>query len=160
MQVVSCNAPTGHLDPAPLTCLPLPAVGEGRVSAFWHGDDEYYVRVDGTTERAAMAGADVADAAVAVAAAADADGVSVRWFQIVWTALPCPNDDAARAGAARQWLDIIPMGGGRVAFPVGSTGRTVYRVWRSRGARPSVERAGGRTRILGVRAGRSLRRPA
>jgi hypothetical protein len=141
MQVVSCNEPSGQLEPAPLTCLPLLLeASEGRVSAFWSGDDDYFVRLDGEAEGKPGA---------------------PRWFQIDRTMpLPSPHDAESRLGAARQWLDVIPMGGGRVAFPVGSTGRTVYRVWRSKGGRASLERPAGRTRILGVRAGRSLRRPA
>ena len=139
MQVVPCAAPTGHLEPAPLTCLPLDVEGgRERASAFWSGDEDYFVRVSSSP----------------------AGEVGSQWFRIDPVAQPSPDsDEGARAGAARQWLDVIPMGGGRVLFPIGSTGRTVYRVWRSRG-RASLERSAGRTRILGVRAGRSLRRPA
>ena len=141
MQVVPCPAPLGALEPAPLTCLPL-AVSMGTASAYW-SDDEYYVLVDGC---------DQADAGV------------VGWFRFE---VEAANDagrsqaDVARAAAeARGMLDVIPMGGGRVAFPVGSTGRTVYRVWRSKGRNGDAARNACRTRILGVRAGRSLRRPA
>lgn len=140
MQVVPCHAPSGLLEPAPLTCLPLNVdQAEARASAFWSGDEGYFVRIDG----------------------ASGSDEEARWFQIERAgALPSRDEAESRAGAARQWLDVIPMGGGRVAFPVGSTGRTVYRVWRSKGGRASLERPAARTRILGVRAGRSLRRPA
>lgn len=56
--------------------------------------------------------------------------------------------------------DIIPLGGHTVTFPVGSTGRRVYRVWRGAKGRSAKGTAGGRTKILGVRAARSRRLPA
>lgn len=143
MKVIACAAPIGTLEPAPMTSLPLGIVdGSARASAFWSDDDGYFVRV-GTSE-------------------APSDGA--RWFRIADAvsepSASAPIEDAARASAARQWIDVTPMGGGRIAFPVGSTGRTIYRVWRSKGGRANDERGTGRTRILGVRAGRSLRRPA
>jgi hypothetical protein len=52
--------------------------------------------------------------------------------------------------------DILPLGVGRIAFPVGSSGRRVYRVWRASSDTPRS----ARTRIRGVLAGRSRRRPA
>ena len=146
MQVVACDAPVGPIEPAPLTSLLFgDAEGTAKLSAFWSSDDRYYVRSD---ERA-LAGAEAG---------------GPRWFRIEDDAsLPVAQDTEALASdalIARQFLDVIPMGGSRVAFPVGSTGRTVYRVWRSRGGSSAQDRGTGRTRILGVRAGRSLRRPA
>jgi hypothetical protein len=141
MQVVPCPAPLGALEPAPLTCLPS-AHSLGTVSAYWSGD-EYYVLVDGC---------DQADPAV---------GGWYRFEVEAGTDACLSQDEVERAAAeARGMLDVIPMGGGRVAFPVGSTGRTVYRVWRTKGRNGDAARNAFRTRILGVRAGRSLRRPA
>jgi hypothetical protein len=144
MQVVSCPAPLGALEPAPLTCLPLDfSLGAATATAYWSGDDEYYVLVDGC---------DQADSAV------------TGWYRVDHVMPPVEPLSAAEAermaAEARQMLDVIPMGCGQVTFPVGSTGRTVYRVWRSRARSGTVERSFVRTRILGVRAGRSLRRPA
>ena len=140
MQVVPCPAPLGALEPAPLTCLPL-TLSMGTASAYW-SDDEYYVLVDGCDQ---------------------VDGAVGGWFRFDVEASTDVGLSAAElerlASEARVMLDVIPMGGGRVAFPVGSTGRTVYRVWRTKG-RNRADRNACRTRILGVRAGRSLRRPA
>lgn len=155
MQVVPCAAPTGPIEPAPLTSLLLGGeLADASLTAFWSTDDRYYVRAG---ERASGATQGLAEC---------------RWFTIAdesfmlaaaEPAAMSESTDAERLMAARQFLDVIPMGGGRIAFPVGSTGRTIYRVWRSkagtRGA-GAPERGTGRTRILGVRAGRSLRRPA
>lgn len=155
MQVVPCAAPTGPIEPAPLTSLLLGGeLADASLTAFWSSDDRYYVRagerISGTPQSLA----------------------ECRWFTIADESfMSAASDsaanneatDAARMAAARQFLDVIPMGGGRIAFPVGSTGRTIYRVWRSKaGTRGegTRERGAGRTRILGVRAGRSLRRPA
>ena len=88
--------------------------------------------------------------------AEEADGTV--WYRIERTVVAMASDEESRAAIGRMMTDIIPMGGSRVAFPIGSTGRTVYRVWRSRGA--EGRSGASRTRILGVRAGRSLRRPA
>lgn len=142
MQVVACAAPTGLLEPAPLTSLPL-ELGESaaRLSAFWSGDDAYFVRCV----------ADQGDEAESITwYRADCDLPAVSASQAI--------TDAERARLGRLMMDVIPMGGGRVAFPVGSTGRVIYRVWRSKAG--GASRSSGRTRILGVRAGRSLRQPA
>jgi hypothetical protein len=127
MHVVACAAPIGTLEPAPLTSLPIHTTVNDAVSAFWDGD-EYVVLVERGTG-------------------------DLRWFRIDPR---LSGDEADRAPTAVPDLaGVLPIGIGRVAFPVGSTGRTVFRVWRSRaGERP------GRTRILGVRAGRSRRLPA
>ena len=141
MQVVPCPAPLGALEPAPLTCLPLAHLS-GAVSAYWSGD-EYYVLVDGC---------DQADSAV------------LGWyrFDVEESARTAGSQAEVErvAAEARGMLDVIPMGGGRVAFPVGSTGRIVYRVWRTKARNGDAAGNARRTRILGVRAGRSLRRPA
>ena len=130
MIVVACPAPSGQLDPAPLTSLSLAGELEGDVRAFWAGDDYLVVR----------------------------DGA---WFRIDPEPSISPVSDAARQEAAEQALAMIPLGPGRVAFPVGSAGRTVYRVWRAgRSSGDVASPRPARIRILGVRAGRSLRRPA
>lgn len=150
MQVVACDAPLGPIEPAPLTSLHCDGADEfANLSAFWSSDDRYYLRSDAPSQ---------------------SPGVTSQWFRIAdaatETADSAPECDvtaeelASREAIARQFLDVIPMGGGRIAFPVGSTGRTVYRVWRAKGGSAAPERGTGRTRILGVRAGRSLRRPA
>jgi hypothetical protein len=134
MHVVACDAPIGPMEPAPITCLDIHTdVAGDRLSAFWTADDRYVLRADGES--------------------------GVRWFAIDDAAAthvvePQPSEEERRAIGAMM-CEIIPLGGGRVAFPVGSTGRRVYRVWNSpKGA------AAGRIRILGVRAGRSRRLPA
>lgn len=144
MQVVACDAPIGPIEPAPLTSLLLEqAENEATLSAFWSSDDRYYVRSE--------SGSGALTPATTWYCIDDADGLPGS---------AVTAQDPALAAIARQFLDVIPMGGGRVAFPVGSTGRTVYRVWRSKGGQAGQDRTAGRTRILGVRAGRSLRRPA
>lgn len=131
MNVVACAAPHGSIEPAPMTSLPVLADDTSvTLDAFWSGDDRYYVRAMGT------------------------DGT--QWYQVEWDQQAAPSNEAARAAIGAMMSDIIPMGGGRVAFPVGTTGRTVFRVWRSRSA---TERP-ARTRILAVRAARSRRLPA
>ncbi|BAH38400.1 hypothetical protein GAU_1358 [Gemmatimonas aurantiaca T-27] len=105
-----------------------------RLSAFWTAEDEYVVRAESEA--------------------------GVQWFRIEAESMANAGDQLA-AEEARRVLgallaDIIPMGGSRVAFPVGSTGRRTYRVWRSNGRADGA----GRTRILGVRAARSRRLPA
>ncbi|MDQ8173463.1 MAG: hypothetical protein P3B76_12335 [Gemmatimonadota bacterium] len=107
------------------------------MSAFWASDDAYLVRVDGP------------------------DGAA--WFRIeAESAVEPVSADVARAAEATRvaigtlMADVLPLGAGRVAFPVGSSGRRVFRVWR---AGEGASR-GGKTKILGVRAGRSRRQPA
>jgi hypothetical protein len=128
MHVVACAAPVGMLEPAPLTSLPLAStLGNTELTAFWGADDAYYV----------LAGA-------------ESDG---RWYRMESGETAVVENLAERVAIASLMADIIPLGGGRVAFPFGSSGRRAYRVWRS-GAN------GGKTRILEVRAARSRRRPA
>ncbi len=132
MNVIACAAPVGAIEPAPLTSLPIAAFAESaaELAGFWAADDTYYVR--------AKAGS----------------GMS-RWFRIESGAQQDLATDALLAsGVAGVVSDRGPRRGG-VAFPLGTTGRTVFRVWRVRGA----ERV-GRTRILAVRAARSRRLPA
>lgn len=101
-----------------------------RMTAFWSSDDQYLVCVEGTAGK--------------------------TWYRIEAEAAEPADDDATRAAIGAMMADILPLGAGRIAFPVGSSGRRVYRVWRaSKGAAK-----GGRTRILGVLAGRSRRLPA
>jgi hypothetical protein len=130
MHVVAIDAPVGQMEPAPITSLPIHTDMRGdQLSAFWTAEDLYVVRAEGT------------------------DGV--QWFRIDAEPLAQGTaSDAERLALGALLADIIPLGGGRVAFPVGSTGRRVYRVWR--GAKGTT----GKIRILGVRAARSRRLPA
>jgi hypothetical protein len=132
MHVVACDAPVGLMEPAPITSLDIhtDTVGD-QLRAFWTADDSYVLRAEGVE--------------------------GVRWYRIEGAALATEPAGAVEERRALGALlaDIIPLGGGKVAFPVGSTGRRVYRVWRAtKGA------VSGRTRILGVRAARSRRLPA
>ncbi|HMS01858.1 MAG TPA: hypothetical protein PKE51_02740 [Gemmatimonadaceae bacterium] len=137
MRVIACPAPLGAIEPAPLTSLPLPELQQEALdlAAFWAADDRYYVRAD-----------------VAAGAA--------RWFRIESGASEDLARDAARFGAAGRDDDAVighvgPRNGA-ATFPIGSSGRFVFRVWRgTRGAEQP-----GRTRILAVRAARSRRLPA
>jgi hypothetical protein len=132
MNVVACAAPQGSIDPAPMTSLPgLTEELSATLAAFWSADDRYYVRAEGSE--------------------------GTTWYRFEGEEVAPPSTDLAdRSAIASMMADIIPMGGGRIAFPVGSTGRTVFRVWRSRSAneRPA------RTKILAVRVARSRRLPA
>ena len=133
MLVVPCQPPRGQIEPAPMTLLASLEDGGKGYSAFWSGDD-YLVKRDG------------------------------EWFRIEPEVALEAVDEEARIRMGELAMSIIPLGPGRVAFPVGSGGRTVYRVWRERrradGAEAADSSRGRRIRILGVRAGRSLRRPA
>jgi hypothetical protein len=130
MQFVAIDAPTGQMEPAPITSLPVHMdSADDQVCAFWTAEDSYVIRAEG--------------------------GSGTRWFRIDAEAQPEPtSSEAERLALGALMADIIPLGGGRVAFPIGSTGRRVYRVWR--GAKGTA----GKTRILGVRAARSRRLPA
>lgn len=134
MHVVTIDAPVGPMELAPITSLPIHMDSAAdRLSAFWTDDDHYVVRSEG------------------------ANGVC--WYRIDIGEAADAEASADASLEARQALgallaDIIPLGGGRVAFPLGSTGRRVYRVWRATAG------GSGRTRILGVRAARSRRLPA
>lgn len=135
MHVVACNAPLGTIDPAPLTSLPIHmGVDRDRMTAFWTSDDQYLVCVDGAAGNA--------------------------WYRIEAEVSAPATDEATRIAIGSMMADILPLGAGRIAFPVGSSGRRVYRVWRaSRGAAKGSAKS-GRTRILGVLTGRSRRLPA
>ena len=139
MHVVSCNAPIGAIDPAPLTSLPFCMGMDGeRMTAFWNSDDQYVVCVEGVDGKA--------------------------WYRIEAEDAAPVSDQATRVAIGAMMADILPLGAGRIAFPVGSSGRRVYRVWRttntaSKSASTGAMK-GGRTRILGVLAGRSRRLPA
>jgi hypothetical protein len=130
MNVVRCEAPIGSLEPAPLTSLPM-AFGDvdSCISAFWAADDSYLVRV-GEAEAA-------------------------TWWCFEAPTADVATDESERRAMGAMLSGITAIGGGRIPFPVGSTGRTVFRVWRANGADRT-----GRTRILGVRAARSRRLPA
>lgn len=131
MQLVACAAPLGSIEPAPLTDLPIHIAEAGvQLGAFWTGDDDYVVCAQGES--------------------------GTSWYRVDAGITAEPVDEDARRAIGALMADIIPMGGGRVLFPVGSTGRTVFRVWRA----SNGGAASKRTRILGVRAGRSRRLPA
>ena len=134
MLVVACAAPSCALDPAPVTSLPLSSiVGNSEIAAFWGGDDAYYV----------------------FASAQNSAADSGQWYRIEASVGTIEGTLEERAALGELMANITPMGGGRVAFPVGSSGRRVYRVWRT-----GASSNGGKTRILEVRAARSRRRPA
>lgn len=99
--------------------------------AFWVGDHAYHVRAE------------------------NGDGTQ-QWY--VFEAEPS-NDvslsDEERLRLGALMASVLPMSNGHVAFPRGSSGRVVYRVWHSRG-----DAAASRTTIRGVRAARSRRLPA
>ncbi|MBY0489503.1 MAG: hypothetical protein K2R93_06650 [Gemmatimonadaceae bacterium] len=134
MHVVAVDAPIGQMEPAPITSLSLHMDWQhDHLSAFFADDDSYYVRAEGAA--------------------------GVRWFRVdaeptMSASTESVMTDAERLALGALLADIIPLGGHRVAFPVGSTGRRVYRVWRG------AKGAAGKTRILGVRAARSRRLPA
>jgi hypothetical protein len=109
----------------------MTADGE-QVAAFWTSDDRYVLRAEGDQ--------------------------GVHWYGFDAAIVPSVNDEQReeRRLLGALLADIIPLGGGRVAFPIGSSGRRVYRVWRAAKGGPGA----GRTRILGVRAARSRRLPA
>ncbi len=136
MRAIACQAPTGAIEPAPLTSFTLAdqVVADAELSAFWAADDRYYLRADGV------------------------DGAS-HWYRLEsGLAGGADSDLATVASALRADAHVVghlgPRDGG-VSFPFGSTGRTVFRVWRAKGAEKR-----GRTRILAVRAARSRRLPA
>lgn len=134
MFVVACAAPTCTLEPAPITSLSLsPFVGNAEVAAFWGLDDGYYLRATSQLE----------------------DGGPERWYQIEGDKNDFQSSLEERVAMGELMASITPIGGGRVAFPTGSSGRRVYRVWRTGSAAQ-----GAKTRILEVRAARSRRRPA
>ena len=132
MNVIACAAPAGAVEPAPLTSLPVSVFADSKVelAGFWAADDTYYVR------------------------AQDKRGAD-RWFRIESGAEADLATDALRAAGIAGIVAHQGDRNGGVAFPLGSTGRTVFRVWRARG----TERV-GKTRILAVRAARSRRLPA
>ncbi|MEP6834447.1 MAG: hypothetical protein ABJB74_13710 [Gemmatimonas sp.] len=133
MQIIPCPAPTDTLEPAPLTDLSIHMMGTDgmELSAFWSGDDAYLLR-------------------------AMVPGQADLWFQVAAEARPEDElSEADRIKLGEQMASVLPLSAGRVAFPVGSGGRTIYRIWRTRGADNQ-----GRTKIRAVRAGRSHRLPA
>jgi len=142
MHVTPVAAPNGHMDPAPVTSLPIHnGEASAQVRAFWTADDQYVLCIEDSNGTAAwyrIASEDAVGADSAASATAS---------------------EAERLAMGALLADIIPLGGHTVTFPVGSTGRRVYRVWR--GAKGgSKGAASGRTKILGVRAARSRRLPA
>ncbi len=146
MKIVSCVAPLGPLEPAPLSSLFIDmgadrSAAESSSRAFWGADDEYYVQVSGKQGGGA--------------------GVET-WYSIdseTTLAESSDLDEAEIEELGRQLSGVIPLRAGRIAFPVGLGGKSIYRMWRTKtsvgnGAQNS------RIRIQAVRAGRSLRRLA
>ncbi len=131
MLVIACPAPVGAIEPAPLTSLPFVEedARDAELTAFWSADDRYYVRA----ERA---------------------GGESHWYRIESGAADLATD-ASRINERSPIVGHVGPRTGGVAFPAGSTGRIVFRVWRAKGAEKL-----GRTRILAVRAARSRRLPA
>jgi hypothetical protein len=131
MQILPCDAPTEPTEPAPLTDLPFHMAEDVvSVTAFWGGEEAYYVRAE------------------------DVSGAE-QWYRVVAeTVLEHVPSAQELEEIGRLMSKVLPLGPGRVAFPTGSSGRVVYRIWRTRGA------AAARTRIRGVRAARSHRLPA
>ena len=132
MQILPCPAPTDSLEPAPLTDLSIHmGMDAADLSAFWSGDDAYLVRAS-------------------IAGQADA------WYQVAGEAITTDElSEADRMSLGQQMASVLPLSTGHVQFPIGSAGRTVYRIWRTRSADNQ-----GRTKIRAVRAGRSRRLPA
>lgn len=133
MLIQACAAPLDAVEPAPLTEI-AHQIGQGSfaLTAYWCGETDYYVR-------------------------ADARDGAPQWFRIVAELEQVGTEsveELARIGTLMA--SVLPMSAGRVAFPTGSSGRVVYRIWRTRG----TSGANVRTRILGVRAARSRRLPA
>ena len=129
MLFVQCAAPSGAVQAAPLTSMPLGLrEGHGTATAFWLEDDSYRVRVEGVD--------------------------ATSWYRIDADLRDDePADQAARLALSNFLANVTSIGRGHVAFPVGSSGRRVYRVWRG-------NRDLARTRILAVRVAQSRRRPA
>ena len=129
MQIRRCTAPSDTLEPAPLTSLPLEIMNGAAPQAYWSGDDGYYLRTDSPSGE--------------------------QWYRADVCTSPAHSTSAeALESLVRTMSTVLPFSAGRVAFPIGTAGRTVFRVWRSNAS------AKGRTKILGVRAARSRRQPA
>ena len=134
MIVVACPAPDCSLEPAPITSLPVASiVGITTLAAFWGSDDAYYL----------------------MSTPSDTAGSWSQWYRIESGEQTVEGNHEERLALGKLMADITPIGGGRVAFPVGSSGRRVYRVWRT-----GASGRAGKTRILEVRAARSRRLPA
>lgn len=143
MHFVACTAPSGAVEPAPLSSLPFPAaVAFGAtVRAFWAADDRYYLcetlrgmrdkwyRIDG--ERVRSEGA---------------EGPQVRVLPF-----PAPAERTAGAPAGRIVYRVVRGMLRPVAAGVTSGDGTF-------GTSGGFRR--GRTRILAVRAAASRRRPS
>jgi hypothetical protein len=135
MRLAPCPAPIGQTDPAPLSLLAagadLGASAGGVWSACWGQDDRYYLcQSDEAGER--------------------------LWYRVEVERSASATTQAERERIGRDFADVIPLCAGRVAFPVGSSGRRVYRVWR----RTHGTAGAGATTVLAARAGRSRRLPA
>lgn len=134
MQFLPCARPTDSLEIAPLTDMSVHMDETAdSLHAFWSGDDAYYV------------------------CAVDQAGAEA-WYRIQAEATSEAVATATEAAElSAQLASILPLATGCATFPVGSSGRTVYRVWRTRSADNQGQ---SRTKIRAVRAARSRRLPA
>lgn len=132
MQILPCAAPIDSLESAPLTDMSLHiSVSAAQLSAFWGANDRYYLR------------------------ALDETGAE-QWFEGALNETTASDMSATEAAElTRQLALVLPLATGKPAFAVGSSGRTVYRVWRTQTADNR-----SRTRIRAVRAGQSRRQQA
>lgn len=143
MHFVACTAPSGAVEPAPLSSLPFPAtVAFGAtLRAFWAADDHYYLC---ETLR----------------------GVRDKWYRI-------DGERVNADGAEDRRVRVLPFPTLAERTSSTHTGRIVYRVVRGmlRSVAAGVTSGDGtygtsggfrrgRTRILAVRAAASRRRPS
>jgi hypothetical protein len=131
MHLLPCLPPDHLRETAPITSVFLHSMGtDGTVSAFWDAADEYVVCIT------------------------PADGSAPQWFRGVMEPVASTVSEAERLRVAALMAGILPLGHGRVRYPVGSSGRMVFR------GRRGGPRGEARTTVLGARAARSHRRPA
>jgi hypothetical protein len=131
MHLLPCLPPDSLRESAPITSVVLHSMGiVGTVTAFWDAADQY------------------------VMCLTPADGTPAQWFRGVMEPVACTGSEAERVRVAALMAGILPLGHGRVRYPVGSGGRMVFR------GRRGGPRGEGRTTVLGARAARSHRRPA
>lgn len=131
MHLLPCSPPNQLRESAPITSVNLHTLGEsGAVSAFWDAADDYVVCIT------------------------PADGSAPQWFRGVMEPVVPTESEAERLRIAALMAGILPLGHGRVRYPVGSSGRMVFR------GRRGGTRGEARTTVLGARAARSHRRPA
>lgn len=182
MRLVRCPAPAGPLDPAPLTCMADelahafdqgssgsgPKLRGDMLSAFWGSDDGYYLRM-GRSDDVDAEPSPVKPVVWLCDTIAVAD--AQVWFRVDPESSIVGAAEGAQVGASDECVGrethLLRLMPGGSESDDGSTAqtksvtprrrRTVYRIVRGAGG---TDGAKGRIRILGARAGRSLRRPA